>query len=207
MTTTHLIPLQTGNVEVLVDDVENAVGVALICHPHPLLGGHAAHKVPFTIARALNHRGYITWRPNFRGVGQSEGLHDEGNGETEDMQALLALMRQEFPQATPVLAGFSFGAHVISRLAARCEAQATPIRQTILCGIPHGMIGTRRYDSPALKNALVIHGQNDLNVPLEQPLAWADACGLTVTVIPATDHFFKGKLPLLSKTIAGSLVD
>jgi alpha/beta superfamily hydrolase len=81
-----------GRIECAVDSPEGersvARGVALIAHPHPLFGGSLDNKVVQTLARALLELGYETWRPNFRGVGQTEGVHDEGRGELEDLAAV-----------------------------------------------------------------------------------------------------------------------
>src|SRR3954452_25036142 len=96
-----------GRIECAVDRPEAAArGVALIAHPHPLYGGTLDNKVVQTLARAFLELGYQTWRPNFRGVGESEGLHDSGGGEVEDLASVL----QALPFERKLLAGFSFGA-------------------------------------------------------------------------------------------------
>src|ERR671915_222336 len=96
-----------GRIECAVDRPEAAPrGVALIAHPHPLFGGTLDNKVVQTLARTFLELGYETWRPNFRGVGATEGVHDEGRGELEDLKAVLRFVGAE----KPVLAGFSFGA-------------------------------------------------------------------------------------------------
>src|SRR5512145_1371702 len=103
-----------GRIECAVDRPEGeARGVALIAHPHPLFGGTLDNKVVQTLARAFIDLGYETWRPNFRGVGQTEGVHDEGRGELEDLAAVLGHIRTE----KFVLAGFSFGASLVAKLA------------------------------------------------------------------------------------------
>src|SRR4026209_3059210 len=83
-----------GRIECAVDQPDSsprgvARGVPLIAHPHPLFGGSLDNKVVQTLARAFLELGYETWRPNFRGVGQTEGVHDEGRGELEDLEFLL----------------------------------------------------------------------------------------------------------------------
>src|ERR671915_608263 len=93
-----------GRIECAVDRPEAAPrGVALIAHPHPLYGGTLDNKVVQTLARAFLELGYETWRPNFRGVGQTEGAHDEGRGELEDLAAVVSHLKAE----KLVLAGFS----------------------------------------------------------------------------------------------------
>src|SRR4249920_315889 len=107
-----------GRIECAVDEPDAtprgvARGVALIAHPHPLFGGSLDNKVVQTLARAFVELGYETWRPNFRGVGATEGVHDEGRGELEDLAAVLkAIQTEKF-----ILAGFSFGASLVARLA------------------------------------------------------------------------------------------
>src|ERR1044071_1447586 len=105
-----------GRIECAVDRPESTVrGGALIAHPHPLYGGTLDNKVVQTLARSFLELGYETWRPNFRGVGATEGVHDEGRGELEDLEVVL-----RYTGATRfVLAGFSFGAAVQARLAQR----------------------------------------------------------------------------------------
>src|SRR5918996_1601898 len=105
-----------GRIECAVDQPDGpARGVALIAHPHPLFGGSLDNKVVQTLARAFIELGYEAWRPNFRGVGGTEGTHDEGRGELEDLHAVLRHVKPE----KFVLAGFSFGAAVQALLARR----------------------------------------------------------------------------------------
>src|ERR1700761_3406863 len=122
----YLIDGPVGKIEValdLPDDVrENGAaprGIALVAHPHPLFGGTMDNKVAQTLARTLVQLGYITYRSNFRGVGATEGTHDNGIGEQDDLLALLAHMREAPGQADLplVLAGFSFGTFVQSHVA------------------------------------------------------------------------------------------
>ncbi|MDB5879318.1 MAG: alpha/beta hydrolase, partial [Variovorax sp.] len=84
-------------------------GVAVIAHPHPLFGGTMDNKVVQTLARAFVASGWTAVRFNFRGVGASQGVHDEGRGETEDYRAVVA---QVAPTGALAVAGFSFGAFV-----------------------------------------------------------------------------------------------
>src|SRR3954470_14773531 len=78
-----------GKIECAVDEPDGSPrGAALIAHPHPLYGGTLDNKVVQTLARAFVELGYESWRPNFRGIGQSEGAYDEGRGEVEDLAAV-----------------------------------------------------------------------------------------------------------------------
>src|SRR5206468_9961642 len=109
-----------GRIECAVDSPDaSAVGIALIAHPHPLYGGTLDNKVVQTLARAFVELGYEAWRPNFRGVGETEGSHDEGRGELEDLATVLAHLKRE----RLVLAGFSFGAGVAVLLAQRLKCR------------------------------------------------------------------------------------
>src|SRR5579864_8484594 len=78
-----------GLIDMLVDfPAQSPLGVALIGHSHPLLGGTAEDEVTHTIAMALRDLGFIALRPCFRGTGGTEGVHDKGEGETEDLLAV-----------------------------------------------------------------------------------------------------------------------
>jgi uncharacterized protein len=106
-----------GQIEALMDEpvlAEGAAprGVAIIAHPHPLFGGTMDNKVVQTLARAFLLCGWRVVRFNFRGVGASEGMHDEGRGEAQD---LLAVVQQCAPAGPLALAGFSFGSFVLSQ--------------------------------------------------------------------------------------------
>jgi hypothetical protein len=165
--------------------------MALIAHPHPLFGGTLDNKVVQTLARAFLELGYETWRPNFRGVGETEGVHDEGRGELDDLHAVLEFLKVE----KPVLAGFSFGAAVQARLAAR----VTPER-LVLVGV-----GVTRLETPAVpEGTLVIHGENDETVPLVAVLDWARPQELPVVVVPGASHFFHRKLHVLRTIVTSS---
>src|SRR5271169_3671120 len=85
---------------------------ALVCHPHPLFGGTMHNKVVFRVAKALHAREMPVLRFNFRGAGLSEGVHDDGRGEREDVVAALDYLAGQFPARPILLTGFSFGALV-----------------------------------------------------------------------------------------------
>jgi len=182
-----------GRIECAVDQPDEAAhgvarGVALIAHPHPLFGGTLDNKVVQTLARAFVELGYETWRPNFRGVGETEGTHDEGKGELDDLEAVLQVIRKD----KFVLAGFSFGASLQARLAQRHAPEWLVL---IALGI------TRLEAPPVPPTTLVIHGENDDTVPLAAVLDWARPQELPVTVIPGADHFFHRKLHLLKRIV------
>ena len=165
-------------------------GIALIAHPHPLFGGTMDNKVVHTLARAFVALGYAAARMNFRGVGQSAGVHDEGRGETDDMALLLQHMQQQYPGVPFALAGFSFGTFVQSQLQQRLIAQGTPAERLVLVGCAAG-----KWAMPEVPaNTILIHGEFDDTIPLSAVLDWARPQDLPVIVIPGADHFFHRKL-------------
>jgi alpha/beta superfamily hydrolase len=188
-----------GTIEALVDLPDptfaaNPRGVAVVAHPHPLFGGTMDNKVVHTLARAFAKSGWTAVRFNFRGVGASQGVYDEGRGEADDM---LAIVRQLAAAGQPLaLAGFSFGAFVAA--AVLCSLWTTrPAQLAVLAGI-----ATSRFEVPslpleAIPKTLVIHGEQDDTVPLDSVLDWARPQGLPVTVFPGGGHFFHGQLPIL----------
>lgn len=197
-----LIAGPAGHIELLVDTPATPCGLALIAHPHPLFGGANTNKVVSTLARTLRELGYLCLRPNFRGVGQSSGSHDHGNAETDDLLAVLAWAHTHWnlPAAQPtVLAGFSFGAFVQTRVARRLAEAGTPARRLILVGTATGLVeGARQYAAEAVApNTLVIHGADDTTVPLANVLAWAEPLDVPVVVVPGASHFFHGRLHML----------
>jgi len=180
-----------GRIECAVDAPDRpARGVALIAHPHPLFGGTLDNKVVQTLARAFVDLGYETWRPNFRGVGQTEGVHDEGRGELEDLHSIVKFLKPEHL----ILAGFSFGAAVVGQLAQRVKPE-----RMVLVGL-----GVTRLPVPDVPpDTLLIHGENDDTVPLAAVLDWARPQELPVVLVPGADHFFHRKLQVL-RTIVQS---
>jgi len=193
-----------GKIEVFVESREAPAGIALVAHPHPLYGGTADNKVVTTLARTFRELGCVTLRPNFRGVGASEGTHDHGIAETEDLLVVHSYARQRFGAGLPVyLAGFSFGAYVVTRLAQRLATVGDAARRLVLVGTAAGFIeGLRRYETGAVPpDTIVIHGARDETVPLANVLAWAEALELPLTVIPGADHFFHRRLHLIRDII------
>ncbi|ENO85485.1 alpha/beta hydrolase [Thauera aminoaromatica] len=196
-----------GNIEALIDAPATVKGIALVCHPHPLFGGANTNKVAHTLARAFRDLGYAVIRPNFRGVGQSEGTHDHGEGETEDMLSVISWAESRWGALPLALGGFSFGGYVQVRVAKRLAEGIAPPRQLVLVGMAAGETtgSGRSYDTPALPTnipALLIHGENDDTVALANVLDWARPQEQPIIVIPGADHFFHGKLHLIRELIA-----
>ena len=194
---------EAGDIETIVEDPGTPRGIALICHPHPLFGGANTNKVTQTLARTFTRLGYVALRPNFRGVGGSAGTHADGRGETDDMLAVLAAARQAYGELPVVLAGFSFGAYVQTRVAQALAAEGRPAQRLVLVGTPAGHVeGARRYATRAVaRDTLVIHGSADTTVPLANVLAWAEPLELPVVVIPGADHFFHRRLHIIRDII------
>ena len=174
------------------------IGTAVICHPHPQHGGTMDNKVVQTLARAAVQLGWRAVRFNFRGVGGSEGIWDEGSGEVDDALAVIAHERD--PARPLLLAGFSFGAYVASKAAARLPAEAKPQR-IVLVGP-----STEKQQMPTVPaDTLVIHGETDDVVPLAATLAWARPQSLPVIVFPGVGHFFHGQITLLKNVVVQQL--
>jgi alpha/beta superfamily hydrolase len=180
-----------GGMQCVLDaPAEAARGVALIAHPHPLYGGTMDNKVAQTLARTFTGLGYCAVRFNFRGVGASEGVHDNGHGETDDMAILLAHMRTRYPGLPVALAGFSFGTFVSAQLQQRLAAAGEPAERLVLIGSAAGKWAMP--DVPA--DSILIHGEVDDTIPLAAVLDWARPQDIPVIVIPGADHFFHRKL-------------
>jgi uncharacterized protein len=193
--TTQLIDGPSGALEIAFTLPPSAspAALALICHPHPQFGGTMDNKVVQTLARAFAELGFATIRFNFRGVGKSAGVFDEGIGETEDAATALAWARDQVPAATPlVAAGFSFGCFVQTRLLPRSMP-----KQLVLVGPAVGRF--QIADVP--KDTLVIHGEEDDVVLLADAMNWARPQGLPVIVFPGAGHFFHGRLTELKSVI------
>jgi alpha/beta superfamily hydrolase len=137
---------------------------------------------------------------NFRGVGTSAGVYDEGGGETEDWVAVAHAMRRRFGPLPLLLAGFSFGAFVQSRVAKRLAEQGAAPERLILVAPAVGRFPVE----PVAEGTLVIHGEEDDVVPLPEVLSWARPQKLPVVVLPGAGHFFHGSLVELQRIVQNS---
>jgi len=193
----------SGVIEMIVDNPGAPRGIALICHPHPLFGGTNTNKVAHTLARTFARLDYVALRPNFRGVGASEGQHDDGRGECEDMLAVLADAKCRYGDLPIALAGFSFGAYVQTRVAEALAATNHPAQRLVLVGTAAGQVeGARKYSTRAVaRDTIVIHGSADETVPLANVLAWAEPLDLPVVVVPGADHFFHRRLNIIREIV------
>jgi len=191
--TRAMIDGPAGKIETDVNDPGGERrGIALIAHPNPVQGGTKDNKVVTTLAKAFFTLGYITARPNFRGVGASAGSHDEGCGETEDLVAVAAHLKRQYGELPLTLAGFSFGSFVQTRVAKRLAAE-----RMVLVGP-----AVNRFPAETVPaDTLVIHGEHDDVVPLAAVLDWARPQGLPIVVVPGGEHFFHGRLNLLADIV------
>ena len=206
-----LIEGPAGHIDVAASVLPQPRAVAVVAHPHPLYGGTMDNKVVTTVARAYTEAGATTFRFNFRGVGATEGTHDEGRGETEDCLAVIAHARRTVGELPLWLAGFSFGGAVAVKASARAEFQhlvlvAPAFRR--LTG--HGLGAVPDPRDPelgdegrhTLANTLIVHGDRDETVLLEDSIAWATLREVPIVVVPGADHFFHRKLHILREAVA-----
>jgi alpha/beta superfamily hydrolase len=182
-----------GKLEIAVNEPAAARrGLALIAHPHPLYGGTLDNKVVQTLAKAFVALGYCALRLNFRGVGASEGVFDEGQGEIEDFLALADYGRRTYAGGELALAGFSFGGFIAAVAAQRLTPQHLVLVAPAVGRFPVGQVP---------QTTLVIHGEEDDVVPLKDVFDWARPQALPIVVFPGAGHFFHGNLIALQRMV------
>jgi alpha/beta superfamily hydrolase len=178
-------------------------GWALILHPNPAQGGTRDNKVVTTMARACVQHGLLAIRPNFRGIGESDGAFDAGKGELLDMAALVEQFRVRYAEvaAMPwVLGGFSFGTSIAVQLYAKWDRLQRNLPNIVVLAGSAAM-RFRHSEVKAPEDALVIHGEVDEVVPLSEVMDWARPLGMPIVVIPEAGHFFHGKLLILRQLV------
>src|SRR6185503_15393799 len=196
------IPAEHGQLEAILKEPRQGppMGVALVLHPHPLGGGTMHNKVAFRAAAALNDAGLTVLRINFRGVGQSTGVHDDGRGEQDDVRAGLDYLSQQYPGQRITLCGFSFGARV------GLEVGINDPRVEYLIGIGTPL---EKYDfaflSQCRKPLLLVHGDHDEFGDVEELRKLAaeleKRTHVRLVVIPGAAHFFENRLDELKNAI------
>jgi alpha/beta superfamily hydrolase len=205
-----LIDGAAGRIEVAASLPLNAHAIAVIAHPHPLFGGTMDNKVITTVAKTFVDAGIATYRFNFRGVGASEGKHDEGRGEVDDLLSVVEHARAQVSHAPLYLAGFSFGGAVATR-----ASESLEFRQLVLVApgfrriAEHGMGEAPDPHDPNLgspgrhtsANTVIVHGDLDETVPLADSIAWATPREVPVVVVPGGGHFFHRKLHVLKAIV------
>jgi hypothetical protein len=186
-----VIPGPAGAIEALLEQPQQpSGGIAVVCHPHPLHGGTMLNKVVYTLARAFQELGLATLRFNYRGVGASAGSYDNGRGETEDALAVIAHGQARWPGAELSLGGFSFGAMVALRAAARVPAVRL-VTVAPAVGRPEPVPLSR----PACP-WLIVQGDADEIVDCQQVRKFAAGFepAPRLKMLPGVDHFFHGRL-------------
>jgi alpha/beta superfamily hydrolase len=197
-----------GRLEALLNaGAENASHAALVCHPHPLFGGTLHNKVVFHTMKALNSFGFPVLRFNFRGTGLSQGEHDHGNGEVDDVRAALDWLDAQY-HLPLIFAGFSFGAAIGLR-AAFADAR---VRAVIGIGTPvvpvaadteEARVYTFDFMKDCTKPKLLVSGARDQFGPRAKLEALAASLPepKKLVIIEGADHFFEGRLRELRETI------
>ena len=197
----HWIAGPAGRLEAILEEPEDGEPrqAVVLCHPHPLYGGTMHNKVVYRIARGLRSAGSVVLRFNFRGVSQSEGEHAHGEGEIDDADAAIAWMRERYPGLPFALAGFSFGARVITRLGCTLEDASW----LLAAGFPTRH-GSTEYLEACSKPKVFIQSTHDqygprpeldalfARLPEPKRLVWVES----------EDHFFAGGLEALEKAAA-----
>jgi uncharacterized protein len=181
------------------------LAAAVVCHAHPLQGGIMHFKVVFRAAKALQRQGVAALRFNFRGVGTSEGAHDHGRGEQDDVRAALDELERRFPGRPLVVGGFSFG----STMALRVSASDPRPRAAFALGFPAGMIVEASYLEPVRVPRLFVQGERDEIGPPDRLRALVERLPepRKLVVIDGADHFFTGRLEALEETLASWAAD
>jgi alpha/beta superfamily hydrolase len=194
---TQLIAGPVGDLETILEAPENAYGLAVVCHPHPLYQGTMTNKVVHTLARAWIGIGCAAVRFNFRGVGQSAGEYAAGEGETQDALAVIRWAREQQPAGPLFLGGFSFG----GMIAYRAAQQVSP---AALVTVAPAVDRLSAAGEPPQCPWLVVHGDADELVPIEGVMAWLNELesGPELAVIAEAEHFFHGRLIELRGLVA-----
>ena len=201
------LPAPHGRVEAILKEPSGERrGSALVLHPHPLHGGTMHNKVVFRAARGLGDAGLATLRINFRGTGQSTGVHTGARGgEQEDARLGLDYLSERYPVGPVFVAGFSFGARVGLEVGARDPR----VRYLVGVGTPVS-IPEREYDFSFLKDCrkplLLVHGERDEFGSVEDLRALAATlppeARVRVEIIPGAGHFFDDQLEDLRRVVA-----
>jgi len=186
-----------GRLEALYRDLQDPAGVAVVCHPHPLGGGSLHNKVVFRAARGLENANVATLRFNFRGVGASQGGHEEGEGEQADVIAAIDWMMKKHPGKKLIVGGFSFGSWVATRVA--CE---TPeVAALFLIGTP-----VNKYDFGYLRHCekpmLFLHGtQDEYGDPGKVEQLIQQIRNAESVMVTGADHFFTKQIEVVEETM------
>lgn len=191
------IPGPAGRIEGALDDVDGAAAaVAVICHPHPLQLGTMQNKVVTTLARTFANLGAIAVRFNFRGVGASAGTHADGEGEREDVLAVVDWSRARWPGHPVYLGGFSFGAAMALGVAARVAPRGLVTVAPPVNRLPESF-------EPPRCPWLLVHGSADDVVAAAPVIEWANSLVAPprVALVNGVGHYFHGHLNVLADAV------
>jgi hypothetical protein len=164
---------------------------AVVCHPHPLHGGTLHNKVVYQVAKTLHRLGLPVLRFNFRGAGMSEGKHDKGRGEGDDVRAAIDFLAETLPGVPILLAGFSFGAAVGLRVGCG-DARVTELVGLGLAADNSDFAFLKTCSKPTL----FVQGAQDQYGSLENVRKLVETLSepRRLVVVEDADHFFAGKL-------------
>ncbi|MGE6387975.1 alpha/beta hydrolase [Pseudomonas sp. NPDC078416] len=191
-----------GQLEALYLDLDEARGIALICHPNPVQGGTMLNKVISTLQRTARDAGLITLRFNYRGVGASAGSSDMGEGEVDDAQAAASWLRDKHPDLPMTLFGFSFGGFVAATLGGRLEAEGETLKHLFM--VAPAVMRIANAEALPQKGALtVIQPDTDEVVDPQLVYDWSDKLPRPHELLKVAEcgHFFHGKLTDLKDLI------
>jgi alpha/beta superfamily hydrolase len=191
-----------GRLEALLNQGSaNAAYCSVVCHPHPLYGGTMHNKVVYHAMKTLHSFGFPVLRFNFRGAGVSDGVHDQGRGEVDDVKTALDWLENQF-RLPIIFCGFSFG--TATGLRAACPDQR--VAGLISLGTPVAVEGRAyayNYLSKCAKPKLFVSGSRDQFGP---PQSLAKVVELAaepkeMVVVEGGDHFFEGHLAQMQAAI------
>ena len=193
------IPGAVGNLEGITHLPDSTpFAIAVVAHPLPTMEGTMENKVVTTLAKTFAELGFVALRFNFRGVGASDGVYDHGNGEVDDAIAVVKYGLHEYGDLPLILSGFSFGGYVQA-----CAAQSLHPQRMVLVAPAVG-----RFSMPDVPpNTLVIHGDQDEVVPLDEIMRWAQPQHLPIVIMPEAGHLFHGRLLELKEIVRHHFIE
>lgn len=193
----------SGNIEASIIVPENPIKkVAIICHPHPLYGGTMKNKVVTTLTKAFTELNYIVITFNFRGVDKSEGHFDNAKGEIDDLKAVIAWAREQYPDYHLSLAGFSFGSYI-----AAVVALQEPVEKLVLVAPPVNHFNFTDLKFPRKTDLIIAQGEQDEIVPAKEVFTWAEQLSPPPMMLrfASATHFFHGQLIELRTALVSAL--
>lgn len=177
------------------------VAAGIVCHPHPLFGGTMQSKVVFRVSKVLVDQGLAAMRFNFRGTGASQGVHDEGRGEHDDVRAALDELEKLHPGLPLIAGGHSFGAV----MALRVGVDDSRVRAMFALGFPIDLVTRTSFLDQCFKPILFVQGEHDEvgNAEKIRALVARRPKARSAVIVPGSDHLFDGKLGELEQGVSG----